>query len=69
MRPGEALREQIARNERAITGIENGDVDKKLNGKLADEGRVYIVRELKSINDGLKKALETIEPEASHASG
>ena len=69
MRPWEALREQIARNERAITGIENGDVDKKLNGKLADEGRIYIVRELKSINDGLKEALRLIDPEAHRAAG
>lgn len=60
MTPQQALLAQIDRNDRAIAQIESGDVDKQLNGKLADEGRVYILRELKGINDGLKQALERL---------
>lgn len=60
MTPQQALRAQIDRNDRAIASIESGDVDKQLNGKLADEGRVYVLRELKAINDGLKQALEML---------
>jgi len=67
MTPQQALRAQIDRNDRAIASIASGDVDKQLNGKLADEGRVYILRELKAINDGLKQALEQME--TSYAAG
>lgn len=67
MTPQQALLAQIDRNDRAIAQIESGDVDKQLNGKLADEGRVYILRELKAINDGLKQALEQME--TSYAAG
>lgn len=60
MTPQEALRTQIERNERAIQSLESKDVDKKLNGKLADEGRAHVIRELRGINQGLKEALEAM---------
>ena len=66
MTPQQALLAQIDRNDRAIAQIESGDVDKQLNGKLADEGRVYILRELKAINDGLKRAPTDIDVLLQH---
>jgi len=60
MTPQQALQIQIERNDRSIRLIESREVDKQLNGVMADEGRAHVVKELTSINDGLREALERL---------